>query len=105
METEPKPLRIKPLIPPPEKEKISFRLPVPTLQTFRTYLKAYAETYGVAADPDFVAEQIFTAFFESDRAFADYLKRGAGTEGAGDRKRKKTVLGMEENTLGETAHL
>ena len=105
METETKQLRVKPFLPPPEKQKISFRLPAPTVSTFNSYLEAYAEIYGVSADPDFVAEQIFTTFFESDRAFAAYLKKGAEPEEAETQKRKKTALGGEGATLGETAHL
>ena len=74
-------LRIRPLLPPPEKRKISFRLPLPTVDTFQSYLAAYAETYGVDPDPDFVADQIFTTFFDSDRAFAAYLqKTGIGKD-------------------------
>lgn len=52
-----------------------------------------------------MAEQIFTTFFESDRAFADYLKKGAEPEEAETQKSKKTALGGEGATLGETAHL
>jgi len=74
MKKEQNELRIKPFIPPPEKKKISFRLPEPTLAAFEAYLAAYQEIYGVEPDPDFVADQIFTAFFESDRAFAAYRK-------------------------------
>ena len=104
METETR-LRIRPLPPPPEKQKISFKLPVPTLTTFSTYLVAYEEIYGVKPDPDFVAEQIFNSFFESDRAFAAYLKKGPEPEEAETQKRRKTALGGENATLGETAQL
>lgn len=67
-------LRIKPYIPPPNKRKISFRLPEPTLAAFEAYLTAYREIYGEEPNPDFVADQIFTAFFESDRTFLAYRK-------------------------------
>ena len=69
-------LKIKPLPIPPDKKKVSFRLPEPTLSEFEAYLAAYQEIYGVEPDRDFVADQIFTAFFESDRAFAAYQARG-----------------------------
>ena len=69
-------LLVKPLLPPPEKLKISFRLPAPTISNFHSYLAAYFETYGVDADPDFVADQIFSTFFASDRVFAEFLKKG-----------------------------
>jgi hypothetical protein len=69
-------LKIKPLPIPPDKKKISFRLPEPTLSEFEAYLAAYQDIYGVEPDRDFVADQIFTAFFESDRAFAAYQARG-----------------------------
>uniref|UniRef100_C6DZ82 DUF2274 domain-containing protein n=1 Tax=Geobacter sp. (strain M21) TaxID=443144 RepID=C6DZ82_GEOSM len=70
-------LRIKPIPPPPEKQKISFRLTVPTIENLNTYLAAYVEAYGVEANLDFVAEQIFTSFFESDRAFVAYRRKKA----------------------------
>ena len=98
-------LRIRPLPPPPEKQRITFRLPVPTLTTFNTYLAAYEEIYGVKPDPDFVAEQIFTAFFESDRAFAMYLKKGVEPEEPKAKSGKKTALGGENSSLGETAQI
>lgn len=75
MKKERKELRVKPLAPPPEKERITFRLPVPTLAMFRSYLAAYAEIYGEEANPDFVANEILNAFFESDRAFAEYRRK------------------------------
>lgn len=87
MTKEPAELRIKPLPPPPELQKISFRLPAPTVTELDTYLAAYAAIYGVEPDRNFVADQIFTCFFESDKAFAAY--------------RKKAVLGINA-VLGET---
>lgn len=69
MKNETEALRVRPLVPPPDKKKITFRLPVPTLDAFESYLAAYAEIYGADPDPDFIADQIFTAFFESDRTF------------------------------------
>jgi len=98
-------LRIRPLPPPPEKQRITFKLPVPTLSTFNTYLAAYEEIYGVKPDQDFVAEQIFNAFFESDRAFAAYLKKGSEPEESVAKKGRKTALGVENATLGETAQI
>jgi hypothetical protein len=74
MKSDIKALRVKPLLPPPDKQKIIFKLPTPTVAAFHSYLAAYAEIYGVDADPDFVADQIFIAFFESDKAFAAYLE-------------------------------
>lgn len=68
-------LKIRPLLPPPEKQKITFRLPVPTLETFQAYLTLYTEIYGIDADPDFIADQIFTSFFESDKTFVAYLQK------------------------------
>lgn len=75
MENEPEVLRVKPLQVPPQKRKIFFSLPVPTLQCFQCYLEAYAQIYGKEADPSFVANQIFTMFFESDKAFNTFRKK------------------------------
>ena len=52
-----------------------------------------------------MAEQIFNSFFESDRAFAAYLKKGSEPEASGAKKGRKTALGGENATLGETAQL
>lgn len=68
-------LRVKPPPLPPDKQKMTFRVPVPTVDTFNLYLAAYAELYGADPDPDFVVNQILTAFFESDKAFAAYRRR------------------------------
>ncbi|GFO63604.1 DUF2274 domain-containing protein [Geomonas paludis] len=89
-------LRIKPLPAPPEKQKITFRLPVPVLETFNTYLAVYKEIYGQDPSPDFVAEQIFSSFFELDRAFAAYVKQGSEAEQTKPKKeRKRAVLPAE----------
>lgn len=87
MTKEPAGLRIKPLHPPPELQKISFRLPAPTVTELESYLAAYTAIYGVEPDRNFIADQTFTSFFESDKAFAAY--------------RKKAVLGVNA-ALGET---
>lgn len=95
-------LRVKPLPPPLERQKISFRLPVPILTTFQTYLAVYKEIYGEEANPDFVVEQIFSSFFESDRAFAAYVKKGSEPKEAKPKKEKKrAVLAGENTTQGE----
>ena len=52
-----------------------------------------------------MAEQIFNAFFESDRAFAAYLKKGSEPEESVAKKGRKTALGVENATLGETAQI
>jgi hypothetical protein len=96
-------LRVKPQPQPPEKQKISFRLPVPVLTTFQSYLAAYKDIYGEEPSPDFVAEQIFSSFFESDRAFAAYIKQGTELEENKPKKEKKrTVLPVETATQAES---
>lgn len=96
-------LRVKPLPPPPERQKISFRLPVPVLTTFQTYLAAYKEIYGEDPSPDFVAEQIFSSFFESDRAFAAYVKQGSERDETKPKKeRKRTAPPAEAATQTES---
>lgn len=77
-------LKIRPLLPPPEKQKITFKLPVPTLESFQAYQALYKETYGIDPDPDFIADQIFMSFFESDKTFAAHQQRAvAKAEGPG----------------------
>lgn len=105
MKNETNTLKVHPFVPPPDKKRISFRLPVPTLDAFDSYLAAYAEIYGVKPDPDFIADQIFTSFFESDRAFAAYLRKGPEPKESGAKKGRKTLLGVENATLGETAQI
>lgn len=96
-------LRVKPLPPPPERQKISFRLPVPVLTTFQTYLAAYKEIYGEDPSPDFVAEQIFSSFFESDRAFAAYIKQGSERDETKPKKeRKRATPPAETATQAES---
>jgi hypothetical protein len=96
-------LKIRPLHPPPEKQRMSFRLPASTVAAFQSYLAAYADIYGMDADPDFVADRIFNAFFESDKAFAAYLEKGA-TDHADSRRFDKShaVLGGEGAPLGKS---
>jgi hypothetical protein len=100
VETE---LRIKPLPTPPEKKKMVFKLPLPTLSKFDAYLAAYAEIYGVEPDRDFIVDRIFATFFESDHAFIAYLKREA--QPPEKKKEKKTALGGENAILGESAQI
>ena len=67
-------LAIKPAPAVPELQKMNFRLPAPTVAAFEIYLRAYAETYGTNPDPDFVVNQIFLAFFASEKEFTAYLR-------------------------------
>lgn len=100
METK---LRIKPLPPPPERQKITFKLPVPVLTTFQTYLAAYKDIYGEDPSPDFVAEQIFSSFFESDRAFIAYVKKEKEPgEAKAKKEKRRTSLVGEGNALVDT---
>lgn len=89
-------LRVKPQPQPTEKQKISFRLPVPLLTTFQSYLAAYKEIYGEDPSPDFVVEQIFSSFFESDRAFAAYIKQGTELEETKPKKERKRTVQLAE---------
>ena len=85
-------LKIKPAPIPPEKRKITFKLPEPTISDFETYLTAYAETYGVEADPSFVANEIFVSFFDSDKGFRSFLNKdstGASPGPAATRVKKQ----------------
>ena len=75
MKKEAPSLKIRPLLPPPEKQKITFKLPVPTVEGFQAYQALYEEIYGVEANPDFIADQIFTSFFESDKTFVTFLQK------------------------------
>jgi len=77
-------LKIRPAVVPPEKAKISFRLPRPTIETLESYLIAFQETYGVEPDRDFVVDQILIGFFASDREFADFRKNGCDRPGIKD---------------------
>jgi hypothetical protein len=70
-------LKIKPAEVPPEKAKISFKLPQPTIETLAAYLAAFKKIYGVEPDRDFVVDQILTSFFASDKEFAAFVKNGA----------------------------
>lgn len=97
-------LRIRPLPTPPEKQKVNFKLPVPTLSRFESYLAAYADIYGVEPDRDFIVDRIFTTFFESDHAFIAYLKKEAQPAEMKN-KEKKTALGGENAILGESAQI
>ena len=74
---------IRPVLPPPEIRKMTFKLPVPTINDFETYLIAFFEIYGVEADRDLVDSQIFSAFFESDRGFLAYRKSLPAADAAG----------------------
>ncbi|MBJ6749932.1 hypothetical protein [Geomonas anaerohicana] len=96
-------LRIRPLPTPPEKQKMSFKLPLPTLSKFEAYLAAYSDFYGVEPDRDFIVDRIFTSFFESDHAFNAYLKREV--QPPEKKKDKKTALGGENAVLGESAQI
>ena len=87
MTKEPAELRIKPLPPPPELRKVSFRLPSPTFSKLDTYLDAYTAIYGVEPDRNCIANEILTTFFDSDKLLAAY--------------RRKAVLGVNA-VLGET---
>jgi len=69
-------LKIRPAEVPPEKAKISFRLPRPTIDTLESYLSAFQKTYGVEPDRDFVVDQILTGFFASDKEFVLFRKNG-----------------------------
>lgn len=75
MKNDSEKLRVRPPASPPGKQKLSFKIPLPTVEAFNLYLAAYAELYGEDADPDFVVNQIFTTFFESDKAFVAYQRR------------------------------
>lgn len=59
---------------PPKKSAISFKLPDPTIALLRTYLRAYAATYGIEPDRDFVTNEIFLSFFNSDKEFMLFVK-------------------------------
>jgi hypothetical protein len=69
-------LKIRPAEVPPQKAKISFKLPQPTIDTLESYLSVFQKTYGVEPDRDFVVNQILTAFFASDREFTVSMKNG-----------------------------
>jgi hypothetical protein len=69
-------LKIKPAEVPPEKAKISFKLPQPTIDTLEAYLAAFKAVYGVEPDRDFVIDQILVGFFASDKEFAAFVKNG-----------------------------
>jgi hypothetical protein len=59
---------------PPKKSAISFKLPDPTIALLRTYLRAYAATYGIEPDKDFITNEIFLNFFNSDKEFMIFVK-------------------------------
>lgn len=67
-------LKVRPAEIPPKKSAISFKLPDPTIALFRTYLRAYSATYGMEPDKDFITNQIFMNFFESDKEFMLFVK-------------------------------
>jgi hypothetical protein len=77
-------LKIRPAEVPPQKAKISFKLPQPTIETLESYLSVFQKTYGVEPDRDFVVNQILTAFFASDREFTVFRKNGCGRPGNKD---------------------
>lgn len=64
-------LKVRPEDIPPKKAVISFKLPEPTIALLRAYLRAYAATYGIEPDRDFITNEIFTSFFNSDKEFID----------------------------------
>ena len=59
---------------PPKKSAISFKLPDPTIALLRTYLRAYAATYGIEPDKDFITNEILLNFFNSDKEFMVFVK-------------------------------
>jgi hypothetical protein len=59
---------------PPKKSAISFKLPDPTIALLRSYLRAYAATYGIEPDKDFITNEIFLNFFSSDKEFMIFMK-------------------------------
>ena len=38
------------------------------------YLRAYGALYGIDPDKDFITNEIFTSFFNSDKEFMAYMK-------------------------------
>ncbi len=82
-------LKIQPAPVPPEKQKISFQLPKPTLAIFGEYLAAYAEIYGSKADPDFIANEIFVNFFNSDKEFLLFSRNSSAKSSGGKSQEAK----------------
>jgi hypothetical protein len=70
-------LKVKPEEIPPKKSAISFRLPQPTIALFRAYLRAYAAMYGIEPDKDFITNEIFMSFFNSDKEFMLFVKENS----------------------------
>ena len=78
-------LKVRPADIPPKKSTISFKLPDPTIALLRAYLRAYAATYGIEPDKDFITNEIFTSFFGSDKEFMAFVKENDITvEGGAD---------------------
>jgi hypothetical protein len=67
-------LKVRPAEIPPTKSAISFRLPDTTIARFKMYLRAYGALYGMDPDKDFITNEIFMDFFNSDKQFLAYLK-------------------------------
>jgi hypothetical protein len=68
-------LKVRPAEIPPKKSVISFKLPDPTIALLRTYLRAYAAMYGIEPDKDFITNEIFLNFFNSDKEFMIFVKQ------------------------------
>jgi len=69
-----KTLKVRPADIPPHKSAISFKLPDATIAQLRMYLRAYGALYGIDPDKDFITNEIFTSFFNSDKEFMAYMK-------------------------------
>lgn len=67
-------LKISPAVELPEPIKKTFKIQPKTLLKLEAYFKLYELNYDKKADPDYVVNEIFDSFFNSDKKFVAFLK-------------------------------
>ena len=62
--------------------KVTFKLPESTVELLNKYREACKAEYGTEPNLDYIANEIFMSFFNSDKKFQQFIKaqKGAKTE-------------------------
>lgn len=90
-------LKIKAAVKPPEMQRVTFNLPVSTVQMLKAYGKAYKKEYGEEPDEDYLVNEVIRDYLDSDRDFKKFLEENPdilqeigdrGRGGGGKRGRK-----------------
>jgi hypothetical protein len=76
-------------------QRVTFNLPVSTVQMVKAYGKAYKKEYGEEPDEDYLVNEVIRDYLDSDKDFREFLKENPeileeiGDRGKGAKRGRK----------------